>query len=204
MRFLKIFGLAAIAATALLAFIGASTASATVLCEETPAGDCAAGKVVAKGSTLTLSLESGTSLLMKGPFGETIGTCTESTMQGPTSNTGNTAETIKFSLIIFSFGQCNHPITVTAFGTIEAHHISGTDNGIFTSTGATFIIHATLFGSCQYSTSATSLGTLTGKTASAPTFDINAKISSENGCPQMSWSGSYISTGATNFNVSAG
>jgi hypothetical protein len=37
MKYLKMLGLAAIAAMGLMAFLGASTASATVLCETTPA-----------------------------------------------------------------------------------------------------------------------------------------------------------------------
>jgi hypothetical protein len=204
MRNLKMLGLAAVAAAALMALVGAGPASATVLCEGTPAAGTDCATKVASGSTLSGSLESGTSALLKGPFGETIATCTESTVSGPTSNTGSTTETVKGNITTLTFAKCNHPVTVKANGSLEAHYIAGTDNGIVTSTGATVIIDETLFGACQYATNATSIGTATGKYPSAGTFDLNAKISSENGCPQASLSGSYIGTGGTSANVAAG
>ena len=202
MKYIKMLGLAAVAAAAMMAFVGAGTASATVLCENNQTSGCT--NAVAKGTVLDFSVETGTSALLKGPFGETIATCTESTVKGPVSNAGGAGATVSGSIETLTFGSCNRPVTVSAPGSLEVHHIAGSDNGTVTSTGAKVTIHnVPLFGSCNYETNSTDVGKLTGNTAAAPTFDIGASIVSTNGCPTGTWSGSYGYTGSTNFIVGA-
>ena len=209
MKYIKMLGLAAIAAAALAALLGAGTASATVLCEVTPAPNthCGATNHVKSGTELDFSLESGTSTLLKGPFGETIATCTESTVKDKTTTTGSTTETVKGEVKALSFTSCNRPVTVVSGGSLEVHHESGFDNGTVTSSGATIEIHnVPLLGTCKYTTNATDIGTLTGKSPAGgpPTFHIGATITSENGCPTGAWSGKYVYTGSTPFDVVAG
>jgi hypothetical protein len=84
MKYLKMLGLAAIAAAALTAILGAGTASATKLCENNQTANCTSH--VVKGSTLKFTAES--SVKFSGAFGIVFDTCTESTMEGPTTGTG--------------------------------------------------------------------------------------------------------------------
>jgi hypothetical protein len=209
MKHVKMLGLAAVAAAALMAFLGAASASATVLCENTPAAGTDCSSLVAKGTNLVFTGEGSTTLT--GPFGEVIATCTESTVEGPTSNVGSTTETVKGSITKLTFNNCGTR-TVTAnpatLGTLEVHHIAGSDNGTVTSNDTTVTITNTPFGTCTFLTNNTDIGTMTGtsKTGGAPTFDISATIphESSNFCPNGTWEGSYKYTGATNFNVAAG
>lgn len=223
MKYLKMLGLAAVAAMGLMAFLGAGSASATILCETTPAAgtDCGNAWDVAIHTTFDFSLEEKSSALLKetsfpGGFGQTIATCTSSTVKGETENTGGTAETYVNAQLHetlvggdpegLTFGGCTNTVTVLKAGTLRIDHESGTDNGTVRSTGAKVTIVA--FGiNCIYETNETDVGTLTGTNAvngKDPTFDINAVIVSTNGCPDGIWSGSYVYTGNTTFNVAAG
>ena len=205
MKTLRILGMSLIAAAALAAVLGAGTASATVLCEEAPAAGTHCKTPVNKGTVVTFSIEAGTSSLLKGPFGETIATCTESTLKSPTSNVGSTTEAVSGNIETMTFSSCNRPVTVFLLGTIRYFHINGTLYARIRITGLIIIIHnVPLFGSCTYETNETEVGTLTGNTSSAPTLDIGGSIKSTNGCPTATWSGSYVYTGSTNFAVSAG
>jgi hypothetical protein len=213
MKYLKMLGLAAIAAMGVMAFLGASSASATVLCEVTPAAgtDCPAASVVAAGTSLDFSVEAGHPALLTGPFGEVVDSCANGTVKGPTTNTGSTTETVKGTIESLTWENCTHPTSTKANGSLEIHWISGTDNGTVTSTGSTVEIKEVeipFIGkvNCQYSTNATDIGTLTGRTATGgdPTFDIQASLSSENGCPKGTWEGSYVYTGTTTFDVANG
>jgi hypothetical protein len=208
MKYLKMLGLTAIAALGLMAFLGAGTASATVLCETTPktGEDCPKEWDVKQGTVLDFSLEKGTSLLWKGPFGEALGTCTESTIKGHLENTGSTTETVKIQTTELLFAKCTNPVTVVKLGTMTVHHIAGTDNGTVTDTGTTIIIHTPLFGECKYETKETDIGTLTGrsKVGGDPTIDVAAPLLSENGCPNANLNGSFVYTGETTFDVAAG
>lgn len=216
MKYLKMLGLAAVAAMAVMAFIGAASASATVLCENTPAAGTDCTNPVANGTSIDFSVEKGTSAILTGPFGEVIDTCTESTAKGPITNPGSTTATVAGSLEAaaggtLTFGNCTKVTTVVTGGTIEVHHITGTDNGTVTSSGATVIIHGTLFGECAFKTSNTEIGTITGRSATGaqPTFDIKAILPAEKSksgvtCPNGVWEGSYEYTNTTLFDVAAG
>jgi len=211
MKYLKILGLVAVVALNLMAFLGADAASATVLCEETPAADCSGTKVVAKSTNIVFSAEN--SITLTGPFGEVIAACTKSTAEGAIGNQGSTTETVSGNISKLTFEECGkRTVTVNSAtrGSLEVHHISGTDNGTVTSNDTTVIIEGVpIFGTCRYQTANTDIGTLTGKdvaTGGAPTFDIAATIPHEAGsnCPNGTWEGSYEYTGTTNFNVAAG
>jgi len=214
MKYLKMLGLAAIAAAGLMAFLGAGTASATVLCETTPAAgsDCVEPWKVNAGVVLDFSAENST--VLTGPFGEVIATCTASTVQGELTagQTGSTTTTPIAKITSLTWTGCGTR-TVTAnsatTGELEIHHETGTDNGTVTSNDTTVTItNVPIFGTCNYQTANTDIGTLTGRTTTGadPTFDIAATIPHEAGssCPNGTWEGSYVYTGTTTFDVVEG
>jgi hypothetical protein len=207
MKYLKMLGLAAIAAAALTAILGAGTASATKLCENNQTANCTSH--VAEKSTLKFTAEDSVKLL--GPFSIVIDTCTESTVEGPTTSTGGgEGVAVTGTVNTLTFGNCTRTTTVGKGGTLSIQHIAGTDNGTVTSSGAEVTVHNVPVGfeskTCIYATAETDLGTLTGLISggkiAAPTFDISATINSTNGCPSGTWSGHYLYTGSTPFIVS--
>jgi hypothetical protein len=205
MKYIKMISLAAIAAAALTAIIGAGTASATKLCENSQTTGCT--KAVAKGTIGKASAEDSIKLL--GPFSIVIDTCTQSTIEGvSTSEGGGSGVPVTGEVKSWTFGGCTRPTTVAAGGTTAVSSISGTDNGTVTSSGATVTVHEVpnIIGNpptCAYITSNTDLGTLTGS-LTTPTFDISATITSEtSGCPSGTLSGHYVYTGTTPAIVSA-
>ncbi len=203
MKYLKMIGLAAIAAAALTAFLGAGTASATVLCETNVTSNCGTGWHVKSGTALNFSAEGSTTLT--GPFGEVIATCTGSNVSGNTTNTGSGNETVKGNITSLTFSGCNRPVHVNTAttGTLEVHNIANSDNGTVTSNDTTVsITNVPFLGTCRFLTNNTDIGKLTGS-LTQPTFDIAATIPSHNGCPSGTWEGSYVYTGATPFIVGA-
>jgi hypothetical protein len=199
MKYLKMLGLAAVAATALMAFLGASSASATVLCKTT-ATPCGASWHWPKGTAFDASLDPGTSALLTMTNGNPVVTCTESTVKGETENTGSASETVGITITELSFPQasCNNTVDVTeGHGTIEIHWIEGTHHGTVTAKG--FGVTVVEFGlSCTYTAGATGidLGTLTG--GSMGTMDINAVVLKKEGsflCPSTAiWNAKYTIT----------
>jgi len=187
MRYIKMLGLAAIAAAALTAILGAGTASATTLCQssttETP---CSAANTVKTGTVITYTAEN--SVKLTGPFSLNIDTCTESTVEGKTAN--ETGATVVGNIQKLTFGKCTRPIDMKntegneTLGTLSIAWVKN-DQGAVTSNDTTVTItEVPGFGTCHYKTENTPIGTLTGKNEAAngiSTFDINASIKSENG-----------------------
>ena len=183
MKYVKILGLAAVAAMALMAFIGAGTASATKLHKT--------GGTVNLGDTLFASLETGTSATLADTAGNPIETCTESKVHGTTTTTGGANETVRgnVSELTFSGGPgCNVTVHQAQNGTLEIHQIGATTNG--TVTGSGFEVTIAVFGTtCVYGLGATKvdLGELTGSTTSNATMHIDAVVREQTGdkflCP---------------------
>ncbi len=196
MKYVKMIGLAAIAAAALMAFVGASTASATEATCTNPPGT----KVMCEtGTVLEATSEHG---LLKGAVEIT---CTHSLVQGTQSNTGGSAETLRIAITALTFTKCENgwDVTVLKKGELEIHTDSSTadGNGTVTSIGAEVTTEQTGLGiHCIFTTTtATDIGTLdgsstTGKTA---TFTISGKIKRSGGrsgafCgSEGEWSGDY-------------
>jgi hypothetical protein len=103
MRYLKTLGLAAVAAMALAAFVGAGTASATELCS-TNTSPCT-GTMYPAGTKIESKLKAGTKAVLTNPI--TNVTCTGSGVGGATSTTGSSTETVKGSITAFSFTGCS-------------------------------------------------------------------------------------------------
>jgi hypothetical protein len=142
-------------------------------------------------------------------FGGVVVECNHSLLEGPTTTTGSSTETVKGNIKKLEFNECTHSVTTKVLGSLEVHKIAGTKNGTVTSTGTTVTIHESPFGTCQFLTNNTDIGTLRGKddasntTPGSPTFLIKASIPSENCGFNGTWEGSYRYSGATPFNVSA-
>ncbi len=174
MRYLKMLGLAAIAAAALMAFVGTGASSATVLCSTT-ASPCPEAQKWPNGTRLEFSLASGTSLLWTNGK-ETLETCKGSTFRTEITNKGSEASTVTSENQALTFSQCTFPSGTTKLGGLEIHNIAGTSNGTITSVGEIgWTFNSILFGSCLYGwTNGGVVGTITeGKPA---TIHLNTQI----------------------------
>jgi hypothetical protein len=207
MKHLKALGLAAIAAGALMAFVGAGTASATELTCTEPAGVV----VMCKAPT-HIHAEVEGKVLLHPPIGDIE--CTEGTFTGRAS-TGSSTETVKSvnaegkeaEIETLTFGKCNAEVVVLKKGSLEIHTTEEKFNhdGTLTSTGAEVTVTFSGFH-CIFSTKNTDIGWLTGSTTAAalrkeetgtPTLDIKAKIPRTGGrsgafCgTEAEWTGNY-------------
>jgi hypothetical protein len=194
MKYLKMLGLAAVAAAGLMAFVGAGSASATTLTCTNPPGT----KVVCPAGT-TIESTATSSLLLKAGFAEI--TCTASTVKGKTSNAGSTTETVKGPIETLTFTSCgSSTVDVIKNGSLEIHtDTEGVTDGNGTVTGTGSEVTVSAFGtSCVYGTpEPKDLGTLKGSsnTGGTATFTISASLSKVSGgflCANpAAWSGSY-------------
>ena len=193
MKYVKMLGLAAVAAAALTAFVGAGTASATVLCKEGITTGCAsAGKAYPAGTTVEASLE-GSAELVAGGFIED--TCTGSTIKGTTSTAGSSTTTVSGNATSLTWSNCTFPTTTTKLGSLEIHWISGTDNGTLTASGFEVTIHQ-LFGDCVYSSGANNdLGTVKGGNPATIAIKTSVTGGGAFGCPSTAtWTAAYTVT----------
>ena len=189
MKYLKILGLAAVAAMAVMAFVGAGTASATVVCKTTasPCGSQASEleATLTKGGTASLQAE-----------GITLDTCTEGKVKGSITSQGATVTASgPVSAANLTWGNCTQTTTTNEGGTLEVHSISGTENGTVTAKGFVVTVN-TIFGSCTYGfgTTAKDLGTLVG--GAPATLAIEASVPRISGpCPATAtWKANYTVT----------
>jgi hypothetical protein len=198
MRYLKIMGLAAIAATALMAFLGAGTASATVLCKTQITEGCAAsGWAYPVGTKGVASLVG--SGLMETLSGEVLITCGSSKAEETLQTAGSATTTItgKSEGKGITWGECTNTVDVLSGGEGELHWISGTDNGTVTAKG--FEVTTAILGvSCVYGLGSTmkDWGEVVG---GAPGFmNINAVVPKVSGsflCPKETrLTAKYINT----------
>jgi len=199
MKYLKMLGLAAVAAAALTAFVGAGTASAnTVLCHTTVTTGCAAaGWDWGTGKVLDTSLASGGTARLTDTSGFiAIATCTGGTVEGELNRTTTPRGAVTAANVTWS--GCSQTTDTLTGGELEIHHIAGTHNGTVTATGFAVTVP---FGSatCAYGfNAARDIGTLTtsanGLDASLSinvAVNLDANHSSASGCPS---SGKWIAT----------
>lgn len=218
MKYAKMLALAALAAGALMAFIGAGTASATVLCSTTTGNNpCPAGQKWVN-QHLDFTVPAGGSLKLMDTVGNTIDTCKEGTVEGTLTNSGSATETPTTVLTTpvpttgLTWSSCTFPTkTLSTEGKIKIHRIAGTSNGTVTSDSKFEVtINSIILGSCVYGVTTTEdLGELTeGKTGTAtpPTFHANAVAEEFGGkaaCPDTAvWTGTYALTSPPNTTLS--
>ncbi|HMI82224.1 MAG TPA: hypothetical protein VK480_10590 [Solirubrobacterales bacterium] len=176
--------------TVAFAALGATAASATV--------------IVSNGAlyTGTIEAESEGSTTLDGP---TSITCSNSTVKGSVESHGNSV-TAEGAISTLTFTSCNQHVTVEAKGSLIVHEI-GNSNGTLTSNGAAVKVVITSLGmTCEYSTSNTDIGTLTGSTTTGgnATLDIDSSSIPRTGgsffCGSSAeWTGSYKVTSPSNL-----
>jgi hypothetical protein len=169
MKFAKPLALAVVAAAALMAFLGSSTASATVLCnvEGLPNGGptgttCPEQHGYGKGTTIH-AVNVGT-IKMTTTFKNIE--CTESTLSWVLENEGGPSETVTATDEEVVYANCNCEVKVLAKGTLEIHWIEDSHNGTLTAKETEWTVQCnTILGAvhCIYSTDGgIHIGTLTG------------------------------------------
>jgi hypothetical protein len=215
MKHLKKLALAAVATGALMAFIGASTASATVLCSTT-VESCPEAQRLPNGTLIDFSLSAGTSSAVRetsapGGEGKVLNTCKSSTFKGELTNAGSSTETATGKFTEVTWGTCSLPTRTTLLGGFEIHRIASTSNGTVTADGETrTTINTVLFGSCSYTVqSGKSMGDLTeGNPAVLHINAVKTKtIGSAAVCPEtLIWTATYMLTepSSTTTSVSGG
>jgi hypothetical protein len=191
MKYIKILGLAAVAAMALMAFAG--SASATTLEKE---GATQSGAV-----EINASIEPETSAILEDTNKLTQDTCLASTAVGTTTTT--TGASVGGPISSLTFSECTHTTHVLANGNLSVSRIGSTTNGTVTSSGAEVTVKSTVFGvSIVCKTGAgVDIGTLTGTASGHATMDINAVVNCGSFVPTAKWTGSYIVTSPTGLGV---
>lgn len=190
MKHLKTLGLAVVAAMALLAFVGAGSASATVLCK-TAVNPCPAEWKYPIGTLLDTSLTAGTSTIWEGAG--LPQTCSESTFKGTTENNGSSTETVLMRLEAFNINNCTLNWTLVSPGELEIHSIEGTNNGTLTVRGLVWQVGPF----CRVGFSNwTDIGTITG--GNPANVVINVTVPWVGGCFETyHWTASYAVTQPT-------
>jgi hypothetical protein len=195
MSCLKMLGLAAVAAAALLAIAAAGTASATVLCHSTSTSCPEKWKV---GTEPRFIVKPGTAGIWKDTSGGIAANCPKGELRGTITNAGSGTETVKATVekngITWPGVEgCIKTETIEG-GTLEIHAITGSDNGTVTVSG--FKITITIEGlggvSCVYGFSTGEhLGTLTASGSGHAILDVSTIFLKKEGsflCPsQLTW-----------------
>lgn len=137
MKYVKALGLVAVATATLMACIGASKASATVLCKVEGGGPptgttCPIVEGAYTKGTELHAVNSGSVTLHTSP--KTI-ECKESTILGKTENEGSATETVHVEISQFTLSSCNCELKVLKSGGYEIHWISNSHNGTVTFNG---------------------------------------------------------------------
>jgi len=213
MKYAKVLALAAVVAGAFMAFIGAGTASATVLCSTT-VEPCPAGQKVT--TELDFSVPSGGALNLVDTSGNSLDKCTGSTVEGKITNSGSATETVTGELTTplsttgLTWTGCTFETkTTSASGKLEIHKIAGTSNGTVTSDSKfeVEIKNIPIIGTCTYGVEAgTSIGDLTeGNPAVFHANAVAVKFGPNALCPSTSrWTGTYnLTSPATTVSVGA-
>jgi hypothetical protein len=201
MKYLKMLGLVAVAATALMAFLGAGTASATVFCS-TNASPCPAGQKWPTGTEPRFTVRLGGAGIWTDTSGNVVAKCPEGEIRGTITSSGSATETVKTSVPASGFTWpgvegCLKTITLEG-GTLEYHAIEGTNNATVTVTGFKITIFIEAFStSCIYGFgTGEDLGTLTGNGSSSAVLDINTVFLKKEGgvfCPSsLKWTEEFI------------
>jgi len=184
MKYLKMLGLAAVAAAALMAFGGAGTASASVVCSTAVSPCPAAQKWPNTVNGIDFSTENSTGTgagkaTLEDEFGFVKNEC-ESTVQGTLTN-GSATATATLSGITLTWSNCTRTTATIATGTLEIHNIASSNNGTVTAKGfeVTSKVPKLFEGgeeSCIFESGTTGLdlGTLTAGTP--PTMDVSTTV----------------------------
>ncbi len=213
MKYVKMLGLAAVAAAALMAFVGAGTASATVLCATEPVANgagtehatCPEGWAYGAGTVIHAVLDPEQHATLTDGEGNKIITCKKSTVKGKTTNEGTATETPDGPIEVLTFEECTSPFlgntacTVKTLkgGELEVHWDIDTVNGTLTSRNAEVTTNCnSIFGTihCIFTTVNTDVGTLTGGNPATLDAESNkiSQVATNALCPgEARWDAKY-------------
>jgi hypothetical protein len=208
MKNLKMLGLAVVAAAALMAFLGAGTASATVICKNNLSTTACSEKYPV-GTKGTASLAAGSSALLETTGGTVLDTCTGSKIESSISDAGSATTTVKSGVSTMTFTGCTVSTVVINGGSAELHWISGTDNGTLTTFNTEVTVNTGFFGACTYGAPSTGIDvgtTVGGNPGSMMLSTVFPLRKNESGlCPsEARFTGKYVATSPTNAWVAAG
>ncbi|HEY6731013.1 MAG TPA: hypothetical protein VI039_08305 [Solirubrobacterales bacterium] len=194
MKHLKSLGLAVIAALAIAAFLGAGSASATVLCKVT-ATPCGAGNIYS-GALKT----STTSAVFKNSEGTAVSTCTGSELGGEIKEAGGASKPVVTNTNHLVFTGCStKTFVIRNAATLNINHIAGTDNGAIEGKGELTVTIKIEGTECNFVLGATMIEFGTFKGGKPAAIELSAILSKysffEFFCPsQVTWEGKYSVT----------
>ena len=201
MKHLKSVGFVALAATVVMALVGANSASASVLWQHTGSGDV----TLPVGTVIDVSSTPSSSEIVKSTSGIVLDTCTASTKRGKVA--GNSTPAAKVKAEAFEFSGCTEPTETSVLGEMEVSNVSGTTNGTLTLKFFTVKITPTVFGAvCEYTAGEkTHLGTLIAAPSATghATIEVNTVLQAKNSffCPDAQWQGDWKVTSPTGLYV---
>lgn len=181
MKYVKMLGLAAVAAAALMAFVGAGAASAAPVVCSTTVSPCPAAQIWPNQTVDFSTTAAGGKAVLSDTFNIVKNEC-ESTVQGSLANPGASG-TPTLSGITLTWTGCSEPTKTITAGKLEIDTITGSSNGTVTVESEFEVTSVvTVFGSSEdcifRAAPGLDLGTLTeGK---PPTLAINVVV---NGTP---------------------
>jgi hypothetical protein len=201
MKHLKLLGMAIVAVAAMTAFLGAGSASATVLCK-TATSPCTGG-TYGSGTAINASLKSGTAAELTTSLGTVV--CNKSGTNGKTTSAGGGAGVaVTGTLEALTFEECKLGTTSCTVASVHKPYnakiawTSGSNGNLEVGTsgagnpGAT--VKCGIFINCEFTTASAVLGVTGGTPALAEANNIS--LSRSGGiCPSTStWKAVYSVT----------
>jgi hypothetical protein len=215
MKYLKMLGLAAVAAAALMALVGAGTASAKegVLCSTT-SNPCNSKWAINTTLEFSLKKETSAKLVNAADTTQVLDTCTGTGTKVHGDLTANPAATGtatgKITSLIWE--KCTFTTTTVTPGALTVERIAGTSNGTVREdpeTESKVTINTVFFGSCVYGVKGGAhLGVITEGKANESHFTANEAVAeklegSNVACPPKAlWTATYVLTVPTNTTLS--
>jgi hypothetical protein len=182
MRYLKMLGVAALAAAALAAIAGGGTASANEVCTilENP---CTKNRV----TSLHETLKTGTTARIEDTSGNLVATCTSVTRLTEVEKQGIGVKPVIFKETSTVFGTvgtpCTFPISTPKNGKASLTEGSSGET-TETSSESEITVNTALFGSCVYGTgSGVDMGTISSGGNTLITNAVLTKVSGGFACP---------------------
>lgn len=174
MKYVKQLSLLIFGAIVLGALAGVTTATATVLCKNNLNTEKCSERYPVGTEFKTTLVEPA---VMTAGFKNVE--CRKATGEGKLESEGSSTTT-PWGKGTGTYSECNCEVKVLSTGTLEVHHIAGTDNGTVTFNGSTVTVSCnTIFGAvhCLYVTEHTDTGTL--ESGSPAIANFNAAIPQE-------------------------
>jgi hypothetical protein len=175
MRHLKTVGAALVVAAISTAWLGAGSASATVLCKTT-ANPCPAESKLLTGTKVETALPLGVESIVQSTDKEIINTwCQESAFNFTILNAGSATETVKATVTKWSWGGCTNfrKLVTLKTGELEIHYREGTGTGTLRSKFMEITAESVLGNDCVYGTGT---GTDLGSTREPGALETKSQI----------------------------